>query len=111
MEEAGHHRRSEGMREEPFRRRFRDLGGSCRAPRTRSEPVGAEPPATRPGRRPGGRSDAVAIPPTTGPVYPHPLPLSGGDQTLSVELREGRGCRGAARHGRGPARREEQRAE
>ena len=30
----------------------------------------------------------MAIPPTSGPVYPHPLPLSDGDQTLSVELRE-----------------------
>ena len=53
----------------------------------------------------------VAIPLTIGSVYPHPLPLSDGDQTLSVELREGRGRRGAARHGRGPARREGQRAE
>ena len=30
----------------------------------------------------------MAIPPTSGPVYPHPLPLSDDNQPLSVELRE-----------------------
>ena len=49
----------------------------------------------------------MAIPPTSGPVYPHPLPLSDGDQTLSVELRETddaameRGMVAARRDGKG----------
>ena len=111
MEGAGTIGRSEGMTDPSLSKavprlrrqlsRFADMLRACRRGTA----------STRLGRRPGGRSDAVAIPPTSGPVYPHPLPLSDGDQTLSVELREGRGRRGAARHGRGPARREGQRAE
>jgi hypothetical protein len=51
------------------------LGGSCHAPRTRSEPS-AEPPATRSGPRPGAKSDTVAIPLTS--VHA-PAALSDGD--------------------------------
>ena len=63
------------------------LGGSCHAPRTRSEP-NAELPATRSGRRAKNGCDTVAIP-LMSEFAPTPAALIDGDQMLIVELSEG----------------------
>jgi hypothetical protein len=87
--------RSEGMKDPPgqgsLSKAVSRLGGSCHAPRTRSEPS-AEPPqlslAPKLDRAEGSGSDAVAIPLASG-FASAPATLIDGNQMPIVELREG----------------------